>query len=82
MRIVLSKMYELEMIEDEEYGKRSMRNWSSAAGAVRFRHAINNYFIDYVIGKVIDDLVKQRGYSKSMAEIAVYNSRVCGLKPP
>lgn len=34
---------------------------------------VNSYFVDYVIGKVIDDLVTRRGYSRSMAEIAVYN---------
>lgn len=75
MRIVLSKMYELEMIEDEEYrealnAELEFRSRPQSVSGTQ----INNYFIDYVIGKVIDDLVKQRGYSKSMAEIAVYNS--------
>ncbi len=75
MRIVLGKMHELGMIEDEEYEEALnvelvFRSRPQSVSGTQ----INSYFVDYVIGKVIDDLVKQRGYSKSMAEIAVYNS--------
>ncbi|MGI6334673.1 MAG: transglycosylase domain-containing protein [Saccharofermentanales bacterium] len=74
MRIVLGKMYELEMISKSQY-ERALNT------ELVFRQKpqtltgtqINSYFVDYVIKEVIQDLVERRGYSRDMATIAVYN---------
>lgn len=73
-RIILAKMYELEMITEFEYQQ-------ALNTELVFRRTpetvspnqINSYFVDYVIEKVIDDLVEKRGYSRQMASVAVYN---------
>jgi len=75
MRIVLGKMHELGMIEDKPYTdalntELQFRKKPQSVSATQ----INSYFVDYVIGKVTNDLINLRGYSRSMAEIAVYNS--------
>ena len=74
MRIVLGKMYELEMISKRQYER-------ALDTELIFRQKpqtltgtqINSYFVDYVIKEVIQDLVERRGYSRDMATIAVYN---------
>lgn len=75
MRIVLTKMHDLGMIKENQYtealnAELQFRKKPQTVSATQ----INSYFVDYVIGKVTDDLVNLRGYSRSMAEIAVYNS--------
>lgn len=74
MRIVLGKMYELEMISEIEYTaalntELVFRKTPMAVSATQ----VNSYFVDYVIETVIDDLVEKRGYSEDMAQLAVYN---------
>lgn len=74
MRIVLSKMYELEMITRSEYEtaldtELVFRKTPMSVSATQ----INSYFVDYVIETVINDLVERRGYSTDMARLAVYN---------
>ncbi len=73
-RIILGKMFELEMITEREYQQALnvelvFRKKPPTVSASQ----INSYFVDYVIGKVISDLVEKRGYSESMASVAVYN---------
>jgi len=34
---------------------------------------VNSYFVDYVIEQVIADLISERGYSREVASVAVYN---------
>lgn len=74
MRIVLGKMHDLGMIDDAKY-KAALDTEPQLQTARQKVSAnqINSYFVDYVIGRVIDDLVSRRGYSRSMAELAVYN---------
>jgi len=74
MRIVLGKMHDLEMIDDKEYETAlnteiKILTDREAVSA----NQINSYFVDYVIGEVVNDLVAKRGYNRNMAEIAVYN---------
>jgi penicillin-binding protein 1A len=74
MRIVLAKMHDLGWITTREYEdalnqelvfRQSPQKVSS--------NQINSYFVDYVIEKVINDLVTERGYSRELASMAVYN---------
>ncbi len=74
MRIVLSKMYELGMISEEEYNNAIdaelvFRDTPMKVSA----NQVNSYFVDYIIQTVINDLVERRGYSEQMASLAVYN---------
>lgn len=74
MRIVLGKMHDLTWISDAEYEaalneELMFRQTPMTVSASQ----VNSYFVDYVVEQVIDDLVKQNGYSKEMASIAVYN---------
>jgi penicillin-binding protein 1A len=75
MRIVLGKMFDLKMITEQQYNAAlntelvfKGRQANSGSGK------IHSYFVEYVIQRVIDDLVSKRGYSPEMASIAVYNS--------
>ena len=74
MRIVLGKMHDLGMIKDAQYAEALdtelvFRKKPQSVSATQ----VNSYFVDYVIDKVIQDLVDKRGYSEKMASIAVYN---------
>jgi penicillin-binding protein 1A len=74
MRIVLGKMNELGMITEKQYlealnTELVFRKRPMTVSATQ----VNSYFVDYVIAKVIDDLVEKRGYSEQMASVAVYN---------
>ena len=75
MRIVLAKMYELEMITERQYK-------SALDTELVFRRTpmtvtstqVNSYFVDYVIEEVVADLVEKRGYGEDIAWKAVYNN--------
>ena len=74
MRIVLGKMLDLKMITEKQYdtaldAELVFRKKPQVISSTQN----NSYFIDYVIEKVISDLVEKRGYSERIANIAVYN---------
>ena len=74
MRIVLGKMNQLGMITAAEYRaaldtELVFRKRPAAVTATQ----VNSYFADYVIEKVIGDLITRRGYNSTMAAVAVYN---------
>lgn len=74
MRIVLGKMHELGWITPEEYDdalnqELVFRERPMAVSS----NQVNSYFVDYVIEQVISDLVSERGYSREVASVAVYN---------
>lgn len=73
MRIVLSKMYELGHITENEYQnalnteivfKTQTRNTSTS---------INSYFAEYAVEEVVQDLMEQRNISRTLATTIVYN---------
>ncbi|MBR4010889.1 MAG: PBP1A family penicillin-binding protein [Clostridiales bacterium] len=73
MRIVLTKMYELGDITQEEYENAlntelvfKTKNTSSAT-------SINSYFVEYAVSEVISDIQKDRNISRSLAATTVYN---------
>ncbi|NCC75224.1 MAG: penicillin-binding protein [Clostridia bacterium] len=74
MRIVLSKMHDLGWITLQEYDdalnqELVFRETPMAVSS----NQVNSYFVDYVIEQVIADLVSERGYSREVASVAVYN---------
>lgn len=74
MRIVLAKMYELEMIDQDEYEEALNTELVFRKTPPRVSSSqVNSFFVDYVIQMVIQDLVDKRGYSEQMATLAVYN---------
>jgi len=73
MRITLGKMLEIGKITEEEYQKALDRELvfkkteqQTGSGTV------NSYFIDAVINEVIEQLMSQRGYSRQLANLAVF----------
>ncbi len=73
MRITLSKMLEIGKITEEEYQdalnrelvfKKTEQETGSST--------VNSYFIDAVINEVINQLITQRGYSRELANVAVF----------
>lgn len=74
---VITKMYELDKISEEEY----TRAINSELGVNNKSKALNStvysYFVDQVINDVISDLQTQKGYSQSFATQQVFGG---GLK--
>ncbi len=74
MRIVLGKMHDLTWITDDEFQAALNEELMFRQTPMKVSsNQVNSYFVDYVIEQVIEDLVKQNGFSKEMASIAVYN---------
>lgn len=74
MRIVLGKMHDLGMIETAQYEEAlDTEPQFRSEDELITANQVNSYFADYVIGQVIEDLITYRGYSRTLAEITVYN---------
>lgn len=71
--IVLKKMYELGMLEKEEYKQASDSDLGIIAKKSNSNNNISSYFVDQVILDVINDLQVQKAYSKEFAEQQVFN---------
>lgn len=74
--LVLSKMYEHEMISKEEYDESI-----AAELGIRNRTTVNasiySYFVDQVINDVVEDLQAKKGYSQTFATQQIFSG---GLK--
>ncbi|NCU25279.1 penicillin-binding protein [Candidatus Nomurabacteria bacterium] len=73
-RIVLGKMLELGRISQDEYNEAletEIRFVTKTISDVSL--VVNSYFVDYTINKVKNDLMKERGYSSSLALTTIYN---------
>lgn len=73
MRITLAKMLELGKITEAEYQEALNRELvfittEQDSGT----SSINSYFVDAVINEVIEQLITQRGYSRQLANVAVF----------
>ncbi|HZK28956.1 MAG TPA: transglycosylase domain-containing protein [Clostridia bacterium] len=73
MRITLSKMLELGKITETEYQdaldrELVFRTTERESGT----SSIHSYFVDAVINEVIEQLIIQRGYSRRLANVAVF----------
>lgn len=75
--IILAQMYEQGYIDESEfqenYGADVVLNVNPKYSATE----VNSWYIDMVIEDVINDLIEQKGYSRAVASLAVYNG---GLK--
>lgn len=74
---ILYEMYRQDYISEEEY-KEAVR--SSITLNISHEHSndnINSWYVDMVIDDVINDLIEQKGYSRSMANLILYTG---GLK--
>ena len=72
MRIILGKMYELKMIEADEYHQALNRELVFAVEEREEGDSVTSYFIDAVVAQVIEQLMLQRGYSYNLAQTAVF----------
>lgn len=73
MRIVLSKMYELGYITEEEYNDALNEELVFKTEQATTSTQINSYFAEYAVQEVIRDLCEQRNISTSLATTIVYN---------
>ncbi len=69
-RIVLSKMFELEFITEDEYVQALNEELVFKSSAAH--QSIQDYYVDQVIEDVINDLMDQYGYSYNYAENLVF----------
>jgi penicillin-binding protein 1A len=73
MRITLAKMLELGKIDEYEYQQALHRELDfRSIDEAPSTGQINSYFVDAVINEVIEQLIKQRGYSRRLAYTAVF----------
>lgn len=75
--VVLSKMYELGFITEEEYNNSKDLPLGLAKSATSSKKTVYSYFVDQVINDVKADLIEQKGYSETFAEQQVFSG---GLK--
>jgi len=75
--IVLGKMLELGMIDENEHSKAVKSRLVTDKSYKRSKNQITSYFSDQVVNDVIRDLMEQKGYSEDFATQQVYNG---GLK--
>ncbi|MBR5975675.1 MAG: PBP1A family penicillin-binding protein [Clostridiales bacterium] len=73
MRIVLSKMYELGDITQEEYDNALNTELIFKTKTTSSATAINSYFVEYAVSEVISDIQRERNISRSLAATTVYN---------
>ena len=72
-RIVLSKMYELGHITEEEYQNALNTELLFRTGETQSSNDINSYFTEYAISEVINDVAQTRNISTDLAATIVYN---------
>ncbi|MBZ4646798.1 MAG: penicillin-binding protein family [Clostridia bacterium] len=75
--IVLKKMFELGYINKDEYEKALNEKLNFKKGSNQQRTSKQSYFVDQVINDVLNDLQKEKGYSKAIASKMLYTG---GLK--
>lgn len=74
MRFILNKMLELGKISPSEYQEALNSELQfDFSSILNQKVEIQSYAVDYVIEKVMDDLINKLGYSPELARIAVYN---------
>lgn len=72
-RIVLSKMYELGYITEEEYQNALNTELLFRSNETQSSNDINSYFTEYAISEVINDVATARNISVDLAATIVYN---------
>ena len=73
-RMVLGKMLEIGKITQAQYNEALETEIRFVTKTLTDKPiAVNSYFVDYTIDKVKKDLMKQRGFSSSLALTTIYN---------
>ena len=74
MRLILGTMLEVGRITPEEYDEAlNLEIKFDFSAQAKPEENIRNWFVDYVIQEVIDDLVTKKGYTPELASMAVYS---------
>lgn len=71
--LVLGKMYELGKITNEQYNEAINQELVYQKGSIDLASS-NSYFVDAVVENVIDDLMEEKGVTRTMAQKMVYNN--------
>ena len=71
--VVLTKMCELGMISEEERDETIEMGLNLDDKHFESKARVFSYFTDHLLNEVIEDLQKELGYSKEMAEMLVYS---------
>ena len=75
--LILRQMYELEYISEEEYTEACEDEIILNISDGEQGDGINSWYVDMVVEDVMNDLMSEYGYSRSMASLIVYTG---GLK--
>lgn len=75
-QLILTQMYEQGYIDEAQYSAAYSQDITLTVGNDG-DNGINMWYVDMVINDVINDLVNQKGYSRSMASLLIYTG---GLK--
>lgn len=75
--LILLQMLEQEYINEEEYNKAIAEGIVLNINEEMAKDTVNSWYVDMVIDDIINDLMVQKGYSRTMAGIIVYTG---GLK--
>lgn len=75
--VVLKKMLDLGYINEAQYDNAVNEKLNFKKGAAQERTSKQSYFVDAVVEDVINDLQKEKGYSKAIATKMLYSG---GLK--
>lgn len=71
--LVLGKMYELGKITVDQYTEALNQEMVYQRGSIEMASS-NSYFVDAVVEAVIDDLMSEKGVTRTMAQKMVYNN--------
>ena len=71
--LVLAKMYELEMLSQEEYEQAVQEELNFTEGDLDSGGSKQSYFVDEIINQVIEDLMQEYGYSLPVATKMLYS---------
>ena len=70
--LILREMYELEYIDYEEYEEAKAQTVELNISASAEEESVNSWYVDMVVDDVMSDLMKEYGYSRTMASLIVY----------
>ena len=76
-KLILLQMLEQEYINEEEYNNAIAEGIVLNINEEMAKDTVNSWYVDMVIDDIINDLMVQKGYSRTMAGIIVYTG---GLK--
>lgn len=70
--LILREMYELEYIDEAEYEEAKAQKIELNVSARAEEERINSWYVDMVVDDVMNDLMNEYGYSRTMASLIVY----------